>query len=646
MTQNTKSFAHETYNIEYWSEGYFNIDNSGNVILGDKIFTNINGKKSADPIKLEDIITEAKKQNLDLPLLLRFPDILQLRLKELTQAFKKAFVNNNYHGNYLPAYPIKVNQQRSVIDGFLSHLETSNDYPIALEVGSKPELFICTALAAKYNLEVICSGYKDEDYIKLALYGQHLGINVNIIVEKLSELNLVLELSKKLNIAPRLGVRVRLSSLGKGNWQNTGGVKSKFGLTSLQLLTFIEQLKNTNNLDKLKVMHFHMGSQIADLADIQSGLKEAVRLYAEINRSGARLEAIDIGGGLGVDYEGTCSRSYCSVNYNLDLYANTVVRIVREICDQDNLPHPNIITESGRAMTAHHAVLVTDIIDIEPVIPELSLPVKKNNNKTSIAVDLENCITALKNESRRAIEIYHQAKMNFNLTQELYINGAIHLPERAEIEQLYYKICLILIKVLDPKVHNHRKLLDILNEDMANKIFCNFSLFQSIPDVWGIDQLFPIMPLSGLDQLDSSTNMRGLLQDMTCDSDGRINKYIDGQGVESSLPLPFTKETQANPYNIGFFMVGAYQEILGDLHNLFGDTATVDVKIHENGFDLVNQKCGDSIAAVLKYVDFDANVFLDELLTKYNYEIKDSDQLASFTEFLSAYIKNTPYYNS
>lgn len=633
--------AHETYNIQYWSDGYFCIDDDGYVVLGDKISEQ--AKHDSRSIRLEDIISKCQQdETLSFPLLLRFPDILQNKLAELVNAFDKAFAEHNYEGGYLPAYPIKVNQQRSVLTGLLDGQNT-----IALEAGSKPELFTVLGLAAKNNLDVVCNGYKDKDYIKLALLGQKIGLNVNIIVEKLSELDLVLSESERLGIEPRLGVRVRLSSLGKGKWQNTGGVKSKFGLTSLQLLSFLEKLKQENKLHYLKVLHFHSGSQISDLRDIQTGLKEGARLFAEIVRSGADLDTIDVGGGLGVDYEGTSSRSYFSINYNVESYASTIVKIIKEVCDNDKIKHPRIITESGRAMVAHHAVLVTNIIDVEPVVPKDKCITEINDfSSLNFVKQLKDCLNDLSNgQHRRSLEIYYQAKMSFDEAQELYIKGDIHLPARAAAEQLYYKVCLKLINILDGTIESHRKLLNVLNEDMADKVFCNFSLFQSLPDIWGIDQVFPILPLKNLDKLEKNSKVnRGLIQDMTCDSDGRIDNYIDGQGVERSLPLP--KFDKKHPYHLGFFMVGAYQEILGDLHNLFGDTATVDVRVNGKDFVISNTEPAEKIKDLLKHVDFNDKSLLENLFSKYKAVESDSAKQQFVIDFLQSYIEHSPYYVS
>lgn len=631
---NKNSTAHETYNIQYWSDGFFCIDQDGYVVLKSK------DKDNDYKFRLTSIVDQciSSHPDLSLPLLLRFPSIIHQRLDGLLSAFNKAFEKNGYTGNYLPAYPIKVNQEKSVLDSFLEH-----DFKIALEAGSKPELFAVIALGVKNNLDIICNGYKDKDYIKLALLGQKLGLNVNIIVEKLSELDLVLDISQELDVIPRLGVRVRLGSLGKGNWQNTGGVKSKFGLTSVQLLAFIEKLKNANKLDCLKVLHFHMGSQISDLEDIQNGLREGCRLYAEINHSGAKLEAIDVGGGLGVDYEGTCSRSYYSINYNIESYADTIVKTIKEICDSENLKHPKIITESGRAMVAHHAVLVTNIIDVEPVLPE-NISNKIDYKNIDFITSLEDCYNDLRLDPRKALEIYHQSHRYYDTAQSLYIQGDIDLSVRACAEEWHYKICFELLKVLNPKIKNHQVILDNLNEEMANKIFCNFSLFQSLPDIWGLSQIFPILPLSDLNKLDDdSQSMRGLIQDITCDSDGRIDKYIDGQGVENSLPMPIYDKN--NPYHIGFFMVGAYQEILGDLHNLFGNTSTVDVIIKDKNYNFVNLKQGDSTLDVLKYVDFDGRELLSSISEKYKDIETSSDKQGSVIKFLEKYLSNNPYFD-
>lgn len=684
---NNNQYAHETYNIEYWSDGLFNIDNDGNVVV--KNFYNIHKDYESSigcNIKLDNIIKKAQLNNINLPLLIRFPDIIKYKLNNLITSFNKAFIKYNYNNididleqiknKYLPAYPIKVNQQKSVI---LSLIEESikQDSKLALEAGSKPELFITSSLAHQYNKKyknnnfeiiLICNGYKDKDYLKLAIYSAiYLNINTNIIIEKLSELDLILEIlavlqrensNKKINNTNlsnlRLGVRVRLSSLGKGNWQNTGGIKSKFGLNSMQLLVFLRKLKENNLLDILKVLHFHMGSQISDLSDIKAGLKEGARLYAEINRYGAKLDSIDVGGGLGVDYEGSKSRSYFSINYDIDKYVELIVKTISNICQQENLVCPVIITESGRAMVAHHAVLISNIIDIEEVIPEAEFNNYSNNHnidnnteqKYNLISDLKILLDDLISKPRDAIEIYYQAKNLYNQAQNLYINGDIHLVYRSETENLFYKICYKLIKILQPNIARHRELLDILNEDMANKIFCNLSIFQSMPDIWGLDQVFPILPLTNLHELNKDNYMRGIIQDMTCDSDGRINNYIDGQGIESSLPMPnisnlsnFTSNfisnnaTNKNNYNIGFFLVGAYQEILGDLHNLFGDTASVDVVFNKNDFEITNIKKGDVISKVINHVDFTS----DELLKN----IDNQDML----KFLEKFVSGTAYYN-
>lgn len=644
MSLKNNSIAHETYNIQYWGDDFFTIDKEGYVTLGSKT-----AHLSDHKIRLQDVVDTCLKNNpgIGLPLLIRFPDIIRARLQQLQQAFDHAFAEHNYNGKYLPAYPIKVNQQRSVVNSFLNNGDFggTTGTKVALEAGSKPELFIIMALAAKHNLEVICNGYKDVDYIKLALLGQKLGLTVNIIIEKYSELDIVLKEAAKLNIRPRFGVRVRLSSLGSGNWQNTGGVKSKFGLTSLQLLAFLEQLKQVNMLDCLKLLHFHMGSQISELEDIQNGLMEGVRLYAEICRAGAHLEELDVGGGLGVDYEGTSSRSYYSVNYSINSYASTVVKAIKDICDQEGLNHPKIITECGRAMVAHHAVLVTDIIDVEPVTPcvnSMNYTIKNVENNGYIT-ELQACLDTLDTQARVAMEVYYRAKRNYDLANKSYIKGDIHLPVRAAVEQLYYKVCIKLIDILDPKVKTHSELLDVLNEDMANKVFCNFSLFQSVPDIWGLGQVFPILPLSHLNDLDGQDKkIRGLLQDMTCDSDGRIDKYIDGQGVERSLSLPIFHKNK--PYCIGFFMVGAYQEILGDLHNLFGDTVTVDVELTKNGFELNNIEQGDLIKDVIKYVNFNADELMQHLHNKYITVEQNNNKQEDLIEFLKNYINKSPYF--
>jgi arginine decarboxylase len=591
--------ARQTYNIEYWGGGYFDVNEQGHVVA------------CPDPevpwsqVNLYELSREISEAGLSLPVLVRFSDILHHRVNSLCAAFETAMQANDYQGQYTAVYPIKVNQQKSVVDEILSQ----GAQQVGLEAGSKPELMAVLAQAHEASV-IICNGYKDREYIRLALIGQALGLRVFIVVEKLSELEHIIRESGDLGIRPCLGVRVRLSSLGSGKWQNTGGDKSKFGLLTSQLLDMVKQLHEHDMSDCLQLLHFHMGSQISNIQDIHRGMREACRYYAELYEMGVSIRCLDVGGGLGVDYEGTRSRSFCSMNYSVQEYANNIVHTISDICVQENLPQPDIISESGRALTAHHAVLITNVIDTE-VLHEGRLQAEKDDNESSILLDLYSGLQNL--EQYSVLESYHNAFHSLQEAQQKYIHGMLSIQQRARAEQLYYATCRQVRDLLQPAVRAHRELLDELNEKLADKYFCNFSLFQSMPDVWAIQQIFPVMPLH---RLDERPQRRALIQDLTCDSDGRIDLYVDSEGIEGSLPLHSLNADEE--YILGFFMLGAYQEILGDMHNLFGDTDSVNVSMNDDGsYELVRDEQGDTVEEMLRYVHFDA----DELLDSYQQKI-------------------------
>ncbi len=481
-----------------------------------------------------------------------------------------------------------------------------------LEAGSKPELMAVLALA-KPGSVIVCNGYKDREYVRTALIGEQVGHEVFIVIEKPTELNLVLAEARKMNVKPRLGMRVRLASVGKGKWQNSGGEKSKFGLSASQTLAMLKTLRDAEALDTLQLVHYHLGSQLANIRDIQRALRECARYYAELRELGAPIVWVDVGGGLGVDYEGTNSRSSCSVNYSMQEYANKVVAALSDICVERDLPHPNIISESGRALTAHHAVLLTNVIEIEETAGRIA-PQPPNADDPLILQDLWN---GLANISRRnALETYHDAVHYLSEAKSMYILGQLSLEQWARVDEIYFATCFKVRETLanNPGVHN--EILDELNELLADKLFCNFSLFQSLPDAWAIDQIFPVLPLNHLNR---QPERRGILQDITCDSDGKIEKYVDGEGIEPTLPLP--RYDDDSPKLIGIFMVGAYQEILGDMHNLFGDTHSVHVELNaDGGYEFVNPLDGDTVSDMLRYVDFDPK----DILTAYRNKLATS----------------------
>lgn len=626
MTQSTIQLARDIYNIQHWGGGYFDVNEAGRLVVR----PDRNGACAG--IDLYELAAQVQQSGLTLPVLVRFGDILHDRVDTLCNAFTEAMAEKDYQARYTAVYPIKVNQQRSVVEKILGH----GGGRVGLEAGSKPELMAVMALSSDEGGVVICNGYKDREYIRLALIGRQLGLEIHIVVEKLSELEHVIREARDLGVKPLLGMRVRLASLGSGKWQNTGGEKAKFGLSALQVLTMVERLRAADMLDSLALLHFHMGSQIANIRDIQRGMREAGRYYAELHRMGVNVRTVDVGGGLGVDYEGTRSRSYCSMNYSVQEYARNVVHALWETCTDNELPFPDIVTESGRAMTAHHAVLITNVIDIER--PQEAADVAEPAEDAPLILhDLWQGLQQL--SGRSALETYHDAVHWLAEARAMYTHGVLSLEQRAHAEQLYFAICQRVRPLLAATNRSHRELIEELNEVLADKVFCNFSVFQSIPDVWAIDQLFPIVPLH---RLDEAPNRYAVLQDLTCDSDGRIDQYVDREGVESTLPV---HELGADePYLLGIFMVGAYQEILGDMHNLFGDTDSVNVELTaDGGYRLSQPEHGDTVEEVLAYVHFDANDLLQAFRRKIAASKLGREHLEHYLMELTAGLKGYTY---
>ena len=623
MTDWSLEDAFRTYNIDHWGSDYFAVNPKGRVVVK---------PSPAQPnaaVDLTQLCQTLQAQGLSLPVLVRFTDILHHRVNRLCAAFDKAMQEQEYTGGYTAVYPIKVNQQRRVVEEILNTSARSANR-VGLEAGSKPELLAVLAQTGQKNSVIVCNGYKDREYVRLALLGEKLGHKVFIVIEKMNELNLVLEESKKMGVKPRMGIRARLASIGKGNWQNTGGEKSKFGLSASQILDVVEQLKKAGALDALQLLHFHLGSQIANIRDIQRGLKECGRFYNELCNLGANVRFVDVGGGLGVDYEGTRSRSICSINYSMEEYANNVVHAINEVCTNNNLPHPHLITESGRAITAHHAVLITDVIDIES--PDTNAPEHIDDDEPAVIQELWRAFQLVTQgaDERSLVESYHDVVQAVSEAQDMYTLGILSLTQRSLAERIYTATCDQLRGQLNTRNRAHRTILDELNEKLADKLFANFSLFQSLPDVWGIEQIFPILPLS---QLHQPPLRRGVIQDITCDSDGRIDLYVDGQGLETTLPLPAWPEGEQRL--LGVFLVGAYQEILGDMHNLFGDTDSVDVTVNADGDVQINQVIkGDTVAKVLEYVNFDPIKLMDSYRAKMDASDLTDEEQALFIKEL------------
>ncbi|WP_392566426.1 biosynthetic arginine decarboxylase [Utexia brackfieldae] len=597
MSQTAINKLVNTYNINHWGNHYFSIDEKGCVnVCPDPDFPEAK-------ISLTAIAQQLEKQSQRLPVLINFPQIIQHRLRSINAAFKTARASFGYQGDYFLVYPIKVNQHRRVIDAL-----THAGEPLGLEAGSKAELMAVLNHAALTRTVIVCNGYKDREYIQLALMGEKLGHKVYLVLEKMTEIDLVLEEAKKLNVTPRLGVRARLASEGAGKWQSSGGEKSKFGLSANQILNLIDILKQKNYLPSLQLLHFHLGSQLANIRDIANGVKESARFYVELHKLGVNIKCFDVGGGLGIDYEGTRSKSDCSVNYGLNEYANNIIWGIGDACNEHGLPHPTVITESGRAVTAHHSVLVTNVIGIEqnifneqPKEPDPSSP-RALQSLWSTWLEIHTP------ESKRALrEQLHDSQLDVHEVHLQYMLGTVNLTERAWAEQIYLQICHYIEHHLDLNNRTHRALIDELEERMADKLYLNFSLFQSMPDAWGIEQLFPVLPLSGLDK---PINRRVVLLDITCDSDGMIEKYIDGDDITKTMPMPDYDPN--NPPLFGFFLIGAYQEILGNMHNLFGDTSAIDVFVFEDGnVEIDAYEKGNTVADMLRYVNLDPAIFME-----------------------------------
>ena len=622
--------ARRTWNIDQWGSGYFDVDDHGQALVRP-----LGSDAEGPALPLSGLVRQLQTAGLRLPVLVRFSDILHDRVEQLCGAFDVAMQDIDYQGGYTAVYPIKVNQQRRVVEEILATSERGNGR-VGLEAGSKPELLAVLALSDGGSSLIVCNGYKDREYVRLALLGEKLGHRVYLVVEKLSELELILEEARELEVTPRIGLRARLASVGKGKWQNTGGEKSKFGLTASQILDVVATLRAQNALESLQLVHFHLGSQIANIRDIQRGLRECARFYQNLVSLGAPVNTVDVGGGLGIDYEGTRSRSYCSANYSMQEYARNVVSAFAQLCQEADLPQPHLISESGRALTAHHAVLITNVIGEERVndSPPERFPQEDLQVEALWRVFEQ---LAESQEPRVLVEAWHDLLQAVSELQDRFVMGLSDINARAEGERLYMAACARLRGQLDTRNRAHREIMDELAEKLADKLFVNFSLFQSVPDVWGIEQIFPVLPLSGLDQ---PPTRRAVIQDITCDSDGRIDSYVDGQGVESTLPLP--EWASDDERWLGFFLVGAYQEILGDLHNLFGDTDSVDAALGDDGdWVFSNLQAGDTVADVLAYVNFDARVLkqkLTEQLITSGFSTQEQEKFAaSLSEGLDGY---------
>ncbi len=552
----------ELYNINGWGLKYFSINEKGHVVV-----TPREGYASVD---LKDVIDELQVRDISAPLLLRFPDILDNRVEKISRCFKQAAKEYNYTADNFIIYPIKVNQIREVVEEIVSHGKKFN---IGLEAGSKPELHAVLATNIADDALIICNGYKDKDYVELALMAQKMGRRIYLVVEKLNELTIIADVAKRLKISPNIGIRIKLSSAGSGKWEESGGDVSKFGLNSSELLSALEFLNRNKLTECLKLIHFHIGSQITKIRRIKNALREATQFYVQLTRMGFEIDFVDIGGGLGVDYDGTrSSASESSMNYSIQEYANDSVSALVDACEKNEIKQPNIITESGRSLTAHHSVLIFD------TLAATSLP--QWDEKEEISADDHELARELyqiwdKLSQPRLFESWHDALQIREEALDLFSLGLLDLRTRSQIEKLFWSIAREVGDMAMAMKHAPDELRKIAKM-LPDKYFCNFSLFQSLPDSWAIDQVFPIMPICRLDEKPTHT---ATIQDITCDSDGKITNFISFHGTSNSLPVHALREKE--PYYLGVFLVGAYQEILGDMHNLFGDTNAVHISVYK-----------------------------------------------------------------
>ena len=585
--------AADLYEVARWGNGYFSVGPNGHLLVHPD-------KDPTKSIDLKQLVDRLQVRGIDLPILLRFAEILQHRLGELHGVFTHAMRENGYRGDYCCVYPVKVNQQRQVVEEVLRF---GKPYHFGLEAGSKPELLAVIALADN-DTPIICNGFKDAEFIETAMLAQKIGRTIIPVVERFSELHLILEYAEKLGVRPRIGMRVKLATRGSGRWQSSGGFRSKFGLTASELIKGLELLASRGMEDCLQLLHFHQGSQITNIRHIKGALNEASRIYTELVKRGAGLRYLDVGGGLGVDYDGSQTNFESSVNYSLQEYANDVVSHVQNACDEAGVPHPTIISESGRAVVAYHSMLIFGVLGVSEQGGggEVSEPTADAEQPLH---DLWEAYQGI--NVRNLLESYHDAQQSLDTAMNLFSSGYLPLDQRSAVENLYWAICRRICK-LTKTLEFVPEELEGLQATLSDTYFCNFSLFQSIPDSWAIKQLFPVMPIHRLDERPCRAAVLG---DVTCDSDGKIDQFIDRRDVKRTLPL---HTWQKEPYYLGAFLIGAYQEILGDLHNLFGDTNAVHVSMDERGEVVVDAVIkGDTVREVLDYVEFDSNQLVQRL---------------------------------
>ena len=611
--------SEELYNSTGWGTSYFGINDKGHVV--------VTPRRDGVAVDLKELVDELQLRDVAAPTLVRFPDILDNRIEKMSSCFKQAAEEYGYKAENFIIYPIKVNQMRPVVEEIISHGKKFN---LGLEAGSKPELHAVIAVNTDSDSLIVCNGYKDESYIELALLAQKMGKRIFLVVEKMNELKLIAKMAKQLNVQPNIGIRIKLASSGSGKWEESGGDASKFGLTSSELLEALDFMESKGLKDCLKLIHFHIGSQVTKIRRIKTALREASQFYVQLHAMGFKVEFVDIGGGLGVDYDGTrSSNSEGSVNYSIQEYVNDSISTLVDVSDKNGIPHPNIITESGRALTAHHSVLIFEVLETA-TLPEW-------DDEEVIAPDAHELVQELYGiwdslNQNKMLEAWHDAQQIREEALDLFSHGIVDLKTRAQIERLYWSITREINQIAEGLKHAPDEFRG-LSKLLADKYFCNFSLFQSLPDSWAIDQIFPIMPIQ---RLDEKPDRSATLQDITCDSDGKIANFISTRNVAHYLPVHSLKKTE--PYYVAVFLVGAYQEILGDMHNLFGDTNAVHVSVNEKGYNIEQIIDGETVAEVLDYVQYNPKKLVRTLETWVTKSVKEGKiSLEEGKEFLSNY---------
>jgi arginine decarboxylase len=603
--------AMELYGVDRWSDGYFSINNDGNVC----VHPTRDYKRQIDLFNLIDSIE--KKHEIYPPILLRFPNVLEDRIARIHTAFRDAIDLRNYKGQYNCVFPIKVNQQRQVVNDVLSF---GKRWKMGLEVGSKPELLIAMAIVDDPETPIICNGFKDEEYVEAVVLTAKMGRKIILVVEQFRELRLLAKQAAKHNTKPMIGIRVKLSTRGAGKWEDSGGEKSKFGLYVREVSEAVEYLARNELLDCLQLLHFHLGSQISDITSLNRGLTELSRVYVGLREMGANVTVLDIGGGLGVDYDGSSSSNASSMNYSIRDYAKLVVTSIADICDQTNQPHPSLYSESGRALTAYQSVLIFNVLGSSGSARH-RIPDKLPTNPPSPLITLMHLYKTLGTQS--LLQTYHQARSARLSTLELFNQGKSTIADRAIAGRLFFAVCAGIRQRMYMEHVQHSELIE-LEILLATTYFCNLSIFQSLPDSWAIDQIFPIMPIH---KLDERPTQHGVLADITCDSDGKINQFVQNATCSSTLRLhPFDPE---NSYYLGAFLVGAYQEILGDMHNLFGDTHVAHITLNDQNEPVIDEIVeADTVREMMEYVQYTA----DDMKAAVEQRIEQAKQNEKLTE--------------